>query len=535
MGKIFNVTGACKPQLHYMVDIRQRLHEIKKLIDSGAYFTMNRARQYGKTTTLRSLCTYLKNDYYVIYIDFQRQMSDAKFRSENAFSTAFAKAFFLNMQNLSDEMTDLLKESILVLKRAFTENKEELDLVELFQILSDICSVAEKPLVLLVDEVDSAANNRVFPDFLSQLRGYYLDRDETDTFHSVILAGVYDIKNIKQKIRPDEAGRVNSPWNIAADFDVVMSFSKADIAGMLREYENDHRIGMDTDEMAGLIYEYTAGYPFLVSRLCKLMDEKIAGHAGFSSLNTVWTREGFFESVKMVLAEKNTLFDSLMGKLEDFPQLKETIRAILFGGQKIIYNPDDLAVDMARMFGFVRNDNGTLIISNRIFEMRLYNYFLTTAELQNSAIFKAASDNKNQYIKDGHLDMDLVMKTYVEHFESIYGDDPAIFDEEEGRRRFLLYLRPIINGTGNYYIEPETRNSRRMDIVVDYLGEQFVIELKIWRGNSYHERGEKQLSDYLDYFHLKKGYLLSYNFNKNKEPGIKQIQIGDRVLVEAVV
>ena len=48
MGKCFNVTGACDPQLHYMVDIKDRLAEIKELVDDGAYFTINRARQYGK-------------------------------------------------------------------------------------------------------------------------------------------------------------------------------------------------------------------------------------------------------------------------------------------------------------------------------------------------------------------------------------------------------------------------------------------------------------------------------------------------------
>lgn len=74
-----------------------------------------------------------------------------------------------------------------------------------------------------------------------------------------------------------------------------------------------------------------------------------------------------------------------------------------------------------------------------------------------------------------------------------------------------------------------------MDIVVDYRGEQFVIELKIWRGSAYHERGEKQLMDYLDYFHLQKGYLLSYSFHKNKEIGVKEIHLDGRVLVEAVV
>ena len=71
--------------------------------------------------------------------------------------------------------------------------------------------------------------------------------------------------------------------------------------------------------------------------------------------------------------------------------------------------------------------------------------------------------------------------------------------------------------------------------MVDYLGEQFVIELKIWRGNEYNERGERQLAEYLEYFHQKKGYLLSFNFNKKKEIGVKKIILGNKILIEAVV
>lgn len=84
-------------------------------------------------------------------------------------------------------------------------------------------------------------------------------------------------------------------------------------------------------------------------------------------------------------------------------------------------------------------------------------------------------------------------------------------------------------------MEPETRNHERMDLVIDYHKEQSIIELKIWRGNAYNERGEKQLSDYLEFFHLKKGYMLSFNFNQKKKIGIKEIVLGDKVLIEAVV
>lgn len=79
------------------------------------------------------------------------------------------------------------------------------------------------------------------------------------------------------------------------------------------------------------------------------------------------------------------------------------------------------------------------------------------------------------------------------------------------------------------------KQAKRTDVVVDYLGEQFVIELKIWHGNEYNERGEQQLAAYLDYFHQEKGYLISFNFNKKKETGIKSLQIHGKTIVEAVV
>lgn len=72
-------------------------------------------------------------------------------------------------------------------------------------------------------------------------------------------------------------------------------------------------------------------------------------------------------------------------------------------------------------------------------------------------------------------------------------------------------------------------------MIVDYLGEQFIVELKIWHGNEYQERGRQQLMEYLDYYKQDKGYLLSFNFNKKKETGVKKLQIGEKLIIEAVV
>lgn len=69
MKKRFNVTGLCYPNENYMVNIEGRLKEIKVLVAEGRYFVMNRARQYGKTTTLWALQHYLQPEYTAVLIN----------------------------------------------------------------------------------------------------------------------------------------------------------------------------------------------------------------------------------------------------------------------------------------------------------------------------------------------------------------------------------------------------------------------------------------------------------------------------------
>ena len=84
-------------------------------------------------------------------------------------------------------------------------------------------------------------------------------------------------------------------------------------------------------------------------------------------------------------------------------------------------------------------------------------------------------------------------------------------------------------------MEAETFDEGRMDVVVDYLGRQYVIELKIWRGKAYHEEGEQQLAAYLESMHLEQGYMLTFNFNQKKYTGVKEVKVEGKTLWEAVV
>ena len=528
--KSFNTTAVCIPSKHYMVDLSERVKAIKQMVDAGKYFTINRARQYGKTTTLTALRKALATEYLVLSIDFQG-LGSASFQTEEEFCKGFAELILTKHEyglvcipeKIAGQLTDL------------SSNKEGKDkLQDLMRIVRRWCSSSVQPIVLIIDEVDSATNNQVFLDFLAQLRDGYIGRDTdgTPAFQSVILAGVTDVKHVKSKIRPEDEHKESSPWNIAADFTIDMSLSENGIRGMLGEYEADHHTGMDTAAMAKLLREYTEGYPFLVSRLCQLMDERVSETM---SLCETWTVRGLEEAVKLILEEKNTLFESLIKNLNNCPELKAAIRSILMEGTKLTWNPDQRDIVLMQMFGLIRNDHNTVRVANRIFETRLYNLFLSEEELRNNAFSREGEQAKNLFVSDGKLNMRLIMERFIETYTQIYGPLEERFRKKDGREQFLLYLKPIINGTGNYYIEAQTRNQSRTDVIVDYLGKQYIIELKIWREPRYNADGERQLSEYLDYWNLTTGYMLSFNFNKKKQQGVHPVHVGGKIVYEGTL
>lgn len=531
MRRYFNTEGACIPEKHYMVPLDDRICKIKgRYVDRGSYFIINRGRQYGKTTTLRALAGYLEREYMVISMDFQGIGAEG-FRDEATFSMAFAKMFSdaMKLSGMADGDTLCAVLAPLIADAPAT------GLMGLFERLSRICAAASRPIVMMIDEVDSATNNQVFLDFLAQLRSYYLEREKRPIFHSVILAGVYDIKNLKLKLRPEAEHKYNSPWNIAAEFKVDMSFSAAQIERMLERYEQERHTRADMHIVAEEIYQYTSGYPYLVSAICKTMDEDMPEDPRYvyPDPKGIWGKEGVAYAVNLLLKRNLSLFDSMARQLDRYPDLRGMLEDILYCGKRIVFSPGERSTNLGLMFGFLKEQDGRVAIANRIFEMVLLNMFI--AQESRSDAFSRGDSDRNQFVINGRLDMDLVLQKFVEYFQDIYSEKDERFLEAHGRKLFLLYLKPIINGSGNYYLEAQTRDARRTDVVVDYLGEQFIVELKIWRGNEYNERGEAQLAGYLDLYHKEKGYMLSFNFNKKKETGVREIRVGDKVIVEAVV
>jgi hypothetical protein len=492
-----------------MVDTSKKLAEIKAMVDYGSYFTINRARQYGKTTILHQLEETLGDEYIVVSISFEGA-DDEDFMSPEAFCRMFLELIYNSLQ-----FTYPPGEYIESWPADGVSNFRELS-----KHITKMCR--DKKVVLMIDEVDKTSNNQIFLHFLGMLRNKYLEREKAKdhTFHSVILAGVYNIKNIKLKMmnermyqRTAEENKIyNSPWNIAVNFKVDMSFAPNEIATMLKEYEADHNTGMDIEAISEEIYEFTGGYPFLVSRICQAIDEE---------LDKDWTPNGVQATLKIILVEESTLFDDLIKNIENNKKLYDFLYDLLFIGAEKSFNIDNSTVNLGYMYGFFKNSDGKVKVANKIFETRIYNYFIS----ENQDKQKVTGVLQQDVVKNGRFDMELCLSKFAAHYAEIFNERDSEFIENHGRLLFLSYLRPLINGQGFYHIESQLVDLRRMDIVVDFGRDQFIIELKIWHGDSLHQEAYEQLLGYMDSKNTTCGYLLTFDFRKgaNKQPGAKWV------------
>ena len=504
----FNVTGLCVPDLHYMVDIGEKIEQIFHLVEEKAYFTINRGRQYGKTTTIGMLetrlvgepCRTMPNEYLCASISFLYS-TDKMFADEAGFCQGLLDSIYESFEyNNPEEAQKWVDKSVT-------------DFKLLSRLITRICRNSEKKVVLIIDEADEASNNNLFVRFLKMLRDKFLFRNagKDFTFHSVILAGVYDIRNLKLKMihagnYTPSAGEsaVNSPWNIAVDFDVDMSFSAREIETMLVEYENDHHTGMDIGAIAQEIRYYTSGYPYLVSRICLLIEQ---------DLNRNWTLDGVQQAIKLILKEESTLFDDLIKKLEENAELSDLMFDLTVGKMRYAFNVDDPVMKLGLMFGFLARDTDGLQIHNKIFEIRITNYFVTK-RTRNWRTNEIAQNAANEIIRDNVFDMELCLTKFKRNYAEIYNDDNLKFLEREGKLIFLIYLKPLINGLGFYHFESETRDYGKIDMVVDFLQQQFILEMKLWYGDSRHEEAYRQLADYLTSKNMDCGYLLTFDFRR---------------------
>ncbi|MCC5945742.1 MAG: hypothetical protein JJT94_12475, partial [Bernardetiaceae bacterium] len=514
MRKDFNDTGLCNPDMHYMVETSHKLDSVMDLIARRKYFTMNSPRQFGKTTTASLLYKRLlaSPEYLVIRISLESE-GEETFTSYDSFIQTLITMIISRTRTQNTNISEY-----------FEQNRKP---IHNFESLRDLfitfIEIQEKKVVLIIDEVDKSSNYKVFLEFLGMLRDTYLLQNEgiVSFFQSVILVGVHDIKNLKRKVRPEDKRQFNSPWNIATDFTIDLSFSAKEIQSMLKQYVDETGNQMPIEELAERLYYYTSGYPYLVSKMCKIIDELIITKRE----NKNWSLEDVEESFRYLVnpAYETTLFDDLAKNLNNDKELYNLVFEIVINGNKKMFNIANPVVSIASTYGILKPDaRGLCKVHNRIFEKKIYDMMISIRETSETV----PSLYRNLYETDeGDLDLESALLAFQEFMQENYSNKDLSFLEREGRLLFMSFLKPILNGKGFDFKEPVVGDERRADIIITYESHRYLVELKRWQGDRYHQKGLQQLCDYLDLYNLNTGYLLIYDFRKNKEYKSEWIEV----------
>ena len=422
MAKEFNTSVTCNPKRHYMVDVTAKMKVFEGLINKAKYFTINRARQFGKSSALNWILWNMSDRYLVIPASFEKSSAEDWMSTDR-----FCKFVCKKIAEVLIKTPDY---------QEFWQNIKQTEILD-FDILSakitEFCKLTKRKVVLTIDEVDQSLDNELFIKFLSMLRNMYLDReklqDDTYTFWSVILAGVYDVKNLKIKIRPEEDHKYNSPWNVAADYRLDMAFNPQEISTMLADYENDYHFGFNIKEISEEIFKYTSGYPVLVSAVCKEIDE---------NLDKDWSKDGVQKAVKLFIKDPNaSILKNITRNVETYPDLKKLLRAITLDNFKVSYYADNLPIDLARTFSFIRpNENSQAQIHNLIFQQVLLEYFISDNQL---AALTPDTSSKIFIDKNGDLNMPLIINRFQDLIRQKRNKEDE-FLEREGRFMFICFL-----------------------------------------------------------------------------------------------
>lgn len=486
MFKFFNTGGLCFPGKHYMVNPLTRLTDVESLIRKELYFTIHAPRQTGKTTYLYALARKLADDdrYIPLVVSFERAGYE-NLPVEKANTILIDAVYRASEHRLPANYRP--------------ENPEKKQYLDLYNYLSNWCENQEKPIVLLVDEID-ALLDEVFISILRQFRDGY----QTRPGHfpaSVALVGLRDVRDYKAKIRnEDRSWGTGSPFNVKSDSIVLKNFSKEEVYRLLEQHTAE--TGQEfPGEVKDEIYFLGNGQPWLTNGLANQIVSGIL-EDDYSKKITFRHVE---EAKKQLILRRDTHLDSLVDRLKE-SRVKGIVQAII-NGDNLYSDILDDHISYVRDLGIV-GPTDPLKFANPIYAEIIPR--VMAGPIQSSLPGEIQSP---WFVnKDGTLNMEKLLKEFQHYYRRHSGAWLRRYEYRESAHHLLLmaFLQRIVNAGGEIRREMAV-GSGRLDMLVKFKNQEFALELKIKWDQYTIEDGKEQLARYLDGLGLKKGYLVIFD------------------------
>ncbi len=498
--RYFNTAGPTQSDIHYILPplARWNLPEIESLIFQRKYFVLHAPRQTGKTSCMLALMDHLNQsgDYYCLYINVEVGQAAREHVAEA-------------MQLLANEIAS----NALIYMDDDWPDQHVQHIVErhgqgaLGALLLGWCQQLDKPLVLLIDEIDALVGDTLI-SVLRQLRAGYSKRPAAFP-QTVVLCGVRDVRDYRLRLGDGkEVITGGSAFNIKAESLQLGDFSDTDIANLM-QLHTDYTKQAFTAEAVQRVCYYTNGQPWLVNALCYQACFAVIENRDRSKTITA---EDIDAAKEALILRRDTHLDQLIDKLRE-PRVHRIVSNLLEG--EILsqqFQDDDIqyGLDLGLIY---RARNGAIAIANPIYHEVIPRELTWTIQ---SAL---CPEEQVWYLnEDRRLNMVKLLQSFQQFFRENSEAWLERFQYKEAGPQLLMqaFLQRITNGGGRIDREYGL-GRRRTDLLLHWQDQRIVIELKIlYQGlDATIDKGLEQTADYMDKAAATEGHLVIFDRSEN--------------------
>ena len=502
--RFFNTSGPVVPADHYCIPplTRVDLDDVCQLVRNKRYFVLHAPRQTGKTSVLLTLRDLLNGgaigDYRCVYSNVEVGQA-AREDTTRAMRAIFRELASRARSTLGDELVDGIWLDIL--DRYGPDGA-------LGELLSRWAEADRKPLVLLIDEIDSLVGVTLI-SVLRQLRAGYDLRPENFP-QSVVLCGVRDVRDYRMRSGPDNSVIAGgSAFNIKARSMRLGDLSREEVLALLAQHTEATGQGF-TPEALETVWTRTQGQPWLVNALADATCFTSA--IGRDRRHTITARD-VEAAQEQLVASRETHLDQLADKLQE-NRVRRVVEPLLSGGDEREFSARD--IEYVRDLGLVAQDP-PLRIANPIYAE------VIPRELTWAAQEGLVEDTAWYVDAGGGLDLVKLLAAFQAFFREHSEHWVERFDYREAGPQLLLqaFLQRIVNGGGR--IEREYGLGRgRTDLLLIWpqggRTRRFVVECKVLHKGLERtiEEGLRQTAGYMDRCAAEAGHLVIFDRDEGR-------------------
>lgn len=513
----FGTQGRVYPDRHYIVSRTEETNDFINRVQEGRYIVLFAPRQTGKTTFFRLALDALASrdpTYFPIQLNFEEYEDYASPNFYRSLHREIHKEIERVFQKSGETPSNGLIQFLLN-----TKITDHVSMREFFEGLALFLNdhANWQRVILIIDEFDGIPHTAI-KGFLRSLRYIYL----SDTIRCPHSVGIVGVKSIVQL----NYDRSISPFNIQDEFNLP-NFTLEQVQELLGQYTEEVGQAFDS-EVIESIHRQTAGQPVLVNRFAQILTEEL----DIPKTESI-TMTHFPKAHTQLLRGRNTNIEHLTTNIRRNPRFESVLMRIMARDEGVDFNLDDDIISELATYGVIKEGADSMCeILNPIYLYRIMRAFKPLVNgLEQEYFAEDTGEAPRDYLTStGQIEMEALLDNFRDFiaragFSILQVPDTP--QESVGRHLLLAYLDEFVRRIGGImHIEVQTGRGR-MDILITHNQRKYIIETKIWRGDSRYQAGKKQLAAYLKLEGTTEGYYIVFDHRQDPEPRVETETIDD--------